>query len=92
MRGRLKADNLKDDDELQVRCFTGDQGHVWIKCYDKLPPKVRLRLRESTYNLCPACLVGYFLPEVRPGGSEQQRLFTAIEIMEATVRRTSRGK
>ena len=40
----------------QVKCLTSDEGHVWIHCYDKLPPAVRRRLAESPFNLCPACV------------------------------------
>jgi hypothetical protein len=70
----------------QVRCWTADQGHVWIHAYDRLPPKVRRRLRDSPFNLCAACLVAYFLPEVPQGGTKEQRLFAAITVMEAAVR------
>lgn len=44
-----------DKPEWQVRCLTGDQGHVWIHCYDDLPSAVRRRLAYSRYNICPAC-------------------------------------
>jgi hypothetical protein len=54
----------KKEPILQVKCLIGDEGHVWIGSYDKLPPAVRLRLRESPFNLCAACLVFYVLPEV----------------------------
>lgn len=43
-------------DGRQVKCLTSDAGHVWIHYYDKLPPPVRRRLRESVFNICPACL------------------------------------
>jgi hypothetical protein len=41
----------------QVKCLTADEGHVWMRCYDRLPSVVRLRLAESRFNLCPACVV-----------------------------------
>ena len=77
---------MQTDDVDQVRCWTSDEGHVWLHYYDALPPKVRLRLREASFNLCPACLVVYFLPEVPPEGTREQRLFKAIAAMEAAVR------
>lgn len=43
-------------DEKQVLCLTADAGHVWIHCYDRLPPPVRRRLAESVFNICPACM------------------------------------
>jgi hypothetical protein len=40
----------------QVKCLTSDEGHVWIHCYDRLPPTVRRRLATSAFNICPACM------------------------------------
>jgi len=75
---------------LQVKCLTGDEGHVWIESYDELPPAVRQRLRESPFNLCAACLVVYVLPEVyrqHPSYTRLKALLAAIELMEAEVRK-----
>jgi hypothetical protein len=47
-----------DRDGKQVKCLIADAGHVWIHCYDKLPPLIRHRLAESAHNICPACLEG----------------------------------
>jgi hypothetical protein len=41
----------------QVKCLTADAGHVWMHCFDPLPPVVRRRLAESCFNICPACMV-----------------------------------
>jgi hypothetical protein len=43
-------------DGRQVKCLTSDAGHVWIHYYDRLPSPVRRRLRESVFNICPACM------------------------------------
>jgi hypothetical protein len=43
-------------DGRQVKCLINDEGHVWIRYYDRLPPPVRRRLAESVFNICPACL------------------------------------
>jgi hypothetical protein len=75
---------------LQVKCLTNDEGHVWIRNYDELPPAVRQRLRESPYNLCAACLEAFVLPEVHrrhPGYTRLKALLSAIELMEAEVRK-----
>jgi hypothetical protein len=40
----------------QVKCLTADAGHVWMHCFDPLPPVVRRRLAESCFNICPACM------------------------------------
>jgi hypothetical protein len=53
--------------------------------FDTLPPAVRRRLRQSTFNLCPACLVTEFLPKVRSQQSREKALFKAIEVMEQEV-------
>jgi hypothetical protein len=84
---------LRRDDESQVRCWTGDDGHIWIHTYDTLPARVRQRLRSSPFNLCPACLESFFLPEVHArhrGLSPEQALFVAIEVMESEVRKRER--
>jgi hypothetical protein len=75
---------LQRDDENQTRCWIASGGHVWMRGYfDKLPLPVRQRLRDSSFNLCPACLLTKFLPKVsRRGQSRQQALFAAIEVME----------
>jgi len=52
---------------------------------------VRQRLRASPFNVCPACLVVYFLPEVlaqHPEYSRERALLAAIEVMESEVRKT----
>jgi hypothetical protein len=41
----------------QVRCMLGDEGHVWISWMDALAPVVRERLRNASFNICPACLI-----------------------------------
>jgi hypothetical protein len=50
------SDMRRPAGDLEVRCLTNDAGHVWMHCYDPLPPAVRRRLAESTFNICPACL------------------------------------
>jgi hypothetical protein len=80
-----------DDDKLeQTRCRISNEGHRWmVGWYDDLPPKVRLRLRQSKHNLCAACLTTIYLPKVltrRRGLSHEQALFVAIEIYEREER------
>lgn len=40
----------------QVYCTSHDEGREWFSEYDELPAPVRLRLRESAFNLCPTCV------------------------------------
>jgi hypothetical protein len=78
------------DDINQTKCWTATNGHIWMQdYYDDLPPAVRRRLQTSAHNVCPACLVVFFEPEIRarhPGLSYQRALLRAIEVMEAEVR------
>lgn len=70
--------------------LTGDEGHVWIRHYDTMPPAVRKRLRSSAFNICPACLESYILPELKakhPRLSYEKTLFKAIECVEAEFKR-----
>jgi hypothetical protein len=74
---------------LQVKCRLNDEGHVWISYFDDLPRTVRQRLRETPFNLCPACLVTEYVPEVirrHPQCSHLKALFAAIEVMELEER------
>jgi hypothetical protein len=75
-------------DENQTQCWIGP---VWMEAYfDTLPAAVRQRLRSSAFNLCPACLVTWFTPEVKAKHSEfsrQRALFAAIEVMESELRK-----
>jgi hypothetical protein len=56
--------------------------------YDTLPVSIRRRLRDSSHNLCPACLVTKFQHVIRrnhPAYSREQVLLAAIELMERLV-------
>ena len=66
----------------QVKCLTSDEGHVWIRSYDTLPPKVRVRLANSPFNICPACLKG----QVR-GSATDADFFRCIAEIEQELRK-----
>jgi hypothetical protein len=87
---------MADDGILQTKCWIAAGGHLWMEGYfDTLPVAVRRRLRNSPYNLCPACLVTEFLPQVKAkqhGLSREQALFVAVQIMESEVRRGDAGR
>jgi len=77
-----------NDDKKQTYCLIDTNGHEWMQdFFDDLPVTVRRRLRSSPFNLCPACLQLEILPKVTKPGTVEQRLFTAIQIMEAEVRK-----
>jgi len=67
----------------QVRCMLGDEGHVWISWMDHLSPAVRERLRNASFNICPACLT----VEVG-GGQPDAAYFQCIEAWEDEDRNT----
>ena len=66
----------------QVKCLTLDEGHVWMRSYDDLPPPVRRRLAESVHNICPACLRGEASRVARRGRPSVSIYFTVIEAIE----------
>lgn len=82
---------MGNDEVNQTKCWIATEGHIWMRGYfDTLPSAVRQRLRQSPFNICPACLVTKFAPKIsKVKGSRQpeRALFAAIEIMEAEVRR-----
>jgi hypothetical protein len=79
---------LHDDanETSQAVCWTTQAGHLWMRdYYDRLPAAIRRRLRESPHNVCPACLIVYFLPVVQkkhPRLPYEKQLLVAIAIME----------
>jgi hypothetical protein len=79
----------------QTKCWIATEGHIWMADYfDTLPQRVRQRLRQSPFNLCPACLVTKFMPEVRRRHrqySHEAAPLAAIEIMELQVSRAAGG-
>lgn len=79
----------KDKIENQTKCWIASEGHVWMESYfDTLPAAVRQRLRQSPFNLCPACLVTEFLPKVRLQQQSLERaLLIAIAVMERELRK-----
>lgn len=86
--------NKQNDEINQTKCLINSEGHLWMDNYfDTLPAAVRRRLRNSPFNLCPACLALEVLPEVRrkhPNYSAEKALLAAIEVMEAEVRKSER--
>ena len=84
-----------DNDKInQSRCWISSSGHVWMTGYfDTLPRAVRQRLRASPYNLCAACLVVEFAPQIRrrhPEYPREKMLLAGIEMMEAELRSNER--
>jgi hypothetical protein len=83
-----RTDKQGGDEINQTKCWLATHGSLWMRRYfDTLPVAVRRRLRNSPFNLCPACLVTEFLPKVKGRRSREQALLAAIEIMELQVRR-----
>ncbi len=70
----------------QAICWTTQAGHLWMRdWYDCLPAAIRRRLQASPHNVCPACLVMYFLPVVQKKHRRlpyTKQLLVAIAIME----------
>jgi hypothetical protein len=56
MGSAMRTGTPKKED--QIKCWIASEGHLWMRDYfDRLPPRIRQRLRQSPFNLCPACLV-----------------------------------
>jgi hypothetical protein len=87
---RAKRSKQNSDEVNQTFCLIATGGHLWMRGYfDGLPPVVRRRLRDSAFNLCPACLQTEVLPKLRaqhPEYSRERALMAAIEVMEKQVR------
>ena len=85
-----------DDDVNQTKCWIQTEGHIWMESYfDTLPRAVRRRLRDSPFNLCAACLVTKFAPQVKSQHREYSRekaFLAGIEMMEAELRKDGKRK
>lgn len=85
------AKPVTKDEINQTFCLIATGGHLWMRdFYDNLPVVVRQRLRSSPFNICPACLQIEVMPTVRrqhPNWTRERLLLTAVEIMEAQVRK-----
>lgn len=43
--------------DKQGICLVGQDGHLYMDVYDQLIPKARLRLANSKFNICSACVM-----------------------------------
>jgi len=89
VRSGWRADlpQRRDRDEKQVLCLTADAGHVWIHCYDRLPPPVRRRLAESVFNICPACMEIEANNVARACGRRSPTVRIYFQVIEAIERK-----
>jgi hypothetical protein len=81
----------KQKDEInQTKCWIATHGWQWMReCFDRLPLRVRRRLQDSAFNVCPACLVTEFVPKLQsqhPEYSHEKALMAAIDVMESELR------
>ena len=83
----------RDNDQFKGMCLEKkERGSDYIHCYDDLPPLVRKRLRDSPFNLCPACIQLKILG-VKPNGfsgytqGPPKEPFQAIQEFEQEIRR-----
>ncbi len=88
---KKRAKQNAGDEVNQTFCLIATGGHLWMRGYfDNLAVPVRQRLRQSPYNICPACLVLEVLPTVRrahPNWPREKQLLAAVAAMESEVRK-----
>jgi hypothetical protein len=76
-------------DVLQVDCLLSADGWQTIGFYDDMPPPVRARLRESSFNLCAVCVVerAHIITGARvPSAADYM---AAIDLMELALKQAS---
>lgn len=77
---------MSDRNLFQGKCLLSTEGFRHMPIFDRFPPLVRERLRNSPFNLCAACVV------TAAGASHKgmlNRLLAAISSMEEAIRRES---
>jgi hypothetical protein len=87
------VEQRSDPKGRQVKCLTADEGHLWMHCYDPLPPAVRHRLATSPYNLCPACVdIEANRSRRRRGGRRREpSIATYFAVIEAIEKELAQG-
>jgi hypothetical protein len=81
-----------DLDGRLVKCLTLDAGHVWIHYYDKLPPRVRQRMANSAFNLCPACMDIEAHNVAAARGFSRPTISIYLSVIEAIERELQQGE
>ena len=68
---------MEASDRFQGLCLQSSKGQLYMKDFDRLPPEIREKLRESPFNLCTACV----LEQAMTG-----TLLSSIHKMETMIR------
>jgi len=68
---------MEASDRFQGLCLQSSKGQFYMKNFDRLPPEIRERLRESPFNLCTACVIQQ---------AEMGSFLSSIHRMEAMIR------
>lgn len=75
---------MSDRDRFQGLCLQSEDGWEFMSTFDEMPWEVRNELRNSPFNLCPACV---FDVAYKIGSScEPFFLIKAIREMEQMIR------
>lgn len=69
---------MEASDRFQGLCLLSSQGRLYMRDFDRLPPDIRQRLRESPFNLCTAC--------VMVGTAQDGNMYRTIINMENLIR------
>jgi hypothetical protein len=76
-----KPNRSRSPEGRQIKCLNALDGHTRMVGMEGLSPKVRNRLANSPFNICPVCLGG----EVK--GESDAEYFRCIAIIEQKLRR-----
>lgn len=75
---------MQATDKFQGKCLINSEGWQYMRwVFDRFPPRVRERLRDSPFNICAACVGD--VANLGVGGSELAYL-DAIDQIEARIR------
>lgn len=79
--------------QQQSICLMAIDGWEFMEsAFDELPHAVRIRLRNSPYNLCTACVIDYARKDYALGEGNWysdipiKHYFTAIDLFEQQIR------
>ena len=82
-----KPNRSRSPEGKQIKCLNALDGHTRMVGHDPLSQKVRNRLANSPFNICPVCLSG----EVGSKGTDAD-YFRCIQIIEQQLRKAAKGE
>ncbi len=79
---------MQASDKFQGLCLESSQGSMFMSYYDVMPPATRELVRNSSFNLCAACVqhMAYKYKQANQPALLPQHYELAVKEMETMIR------